>query len=209
MKGKMTMGRMIMRYLGTFMTLCLYGLILMAAASGFRQREEKLERAENRIAVVEQDRDNAADMAEQWKKAYDALMLDYADMRDANITLARMLEEDAEELERLRAETGEAKPADKPAWNDAGTFQVYHYCPCALCCGKSDGVTRTGTSAAEGRTVAVDPDVIPLGSEVLLNGQVYIAEDTGVRGRALDVFVASHEKAKQMGTYRAGVKWRN
>jgi len=45
-----------------------------------------------------------------------------------------------------------------------GTFTVTHYCPCEICCGKTDGITYTGTQATEGRTVAVDPEVI------LLNG---------------------------------------
>ena len=97
---------------------------------------------------------------------------------------------------------------DDGAWNEAGEFRVYHYCPCAKCCGKTDGVTFTGTQATAGRTVSVDPKVIPLGSEVLLNGQVYIAEDTGVHGRCVDVFVEDHREALRLGTYVTDVKWR-
>lgn len=102
----------------------------------------------------------------------------------------------------------ESAAADKPAWHDAGEFRIYHYCPCAYCCGKSDGITATGTLAAEGRTVAVDPDVIPLGSEVMINGVIYIAEDTGVTGKSIDLFVDSHAQAVAMGTYTTDVKWR-
>ena len=60
-----------------------------------------------------------------------------------------------------------------------GTFTVTHYCPCEICCNKTDGVTFTGTKAIEGRTVAVDPNVIPLGSTVIIDGHEYIAEDIG------------------------------
>jgi 3D (Asp-Asp-Asp) domain-containing protein len=60
------------------------------------------------------------------------------------------------------------------------------------------GITNLGTSAATGRTIAVDPKVIPLGSRVYIsfsddydsmNG-IYIAEDTGrlIMGNSVDIF---------------------
>jgi 3D (Asp-Asp-Asp) domain-containing protein len=90
-----------------------------------------------------------------------------------------------------------------------GTFTVTHYCSCAICCGKSDGITATGTIATEGRTVAVDPDVIPLGSEILIDGQAYIAEDIGgaVKGNKVDIYVSSHQEAIQRGKLQREV-WR-
>lgn len=76
-------------------------------------------------------------------------------------------------------------------------------------CGKRPGhpeygVTKTGTRATAGRTVAVDPRVIPLGSTLYikfpdeykyLNGR-YIAEDTGgaVRGNIIDIFLGENEQ---------------
>jgi hypothetical protein len=51
-----------------------------------------------------------------------------------------------------------------------GKFQIYHYCPCEKCCGKKGGITATGTKPREGKTVAVDPEVIPLGSTVIIDG---------------------------------------
>lgn len=66
--------------------------------------------------------------------------------------------------------------------------------------------TATGTWPEEGRTVAVDPTVIPLGSELVINGiPGYIAEDTGgaIKGNRLDIYMGSGEtarmKAKQFG----------
>jgi 3D (Asp-Asp-Asp) domain-containing protein len=60
------------------------------------------------------------------------------------------------------------------------------------------GMTRSGTRAKRGRTIAVDPRVIPLGRKVYIvfpkkynhmNG-IYVAEDTGakIKGYRLDVF---------------------
>lgn len=62
--------------------------------------------------------------------------------------------------------------------------------------------TATGTWPEEGRTVAVDPEVIPLGSELAINGRPgYIAEDTGgaVKGNKIDIFMNSRGQALYWG----------
>lgn len=87
-----------------------------------------------------------------------------------------------------------------------GKFRITHYCPCVECCGKDDGITATGTVATEGRTIAVDPDVIPYGSRVAIyydDGRIveYVAEDCGgaVDGLEVDVFIADHDRAWNLG----------
>lgn len=97
---------------------------------------------------------------------------------------------------------------NESAWQPAGEFTICHYCSCDECCSKHDGITASGTVAEMGRTVAVDPDVIPLGSEVLLNGVAYVAEDTGVHGKHIDLYIDSHDQALAMGTYKTNVSWR-
>lgn len=90
---------------------------------------------------------------------------------------------------------------ETPQLISLGTFKVTAYCPCAACCGKTDGITASGTKAAEGRTVAVDPQLIPYGTELVINGNTYIAEDTGgsVKGHKLDIFFNSHLEALEWG----------
>lgn len=82
-----------------------------------------------------------------------------------------------------------------------GMFTITHYCPCEICCGKTDGITKTGTIATENRTIAVDPTIIPLGTEVEIDGQRYVAEDTGgaINNNKIDIFVATHEEAITRG----------
>lgn len=66
-------------------------------------------------------------------------------------------------------------------------------------------VTRSGLRAAEGRTVAVDPDLIPLGWWLYIEGYgLYRAEDTGsaVKGKKIDLYYASDQKAIQFGLKR-------
>ena len=83
-----------------------------------------------------------------------------------------------------------------------GSFEVTGYCACELCCGAwADGIAYTGGLATEGQTIAVDPDVIPLGSVVEINGRQYVAEDIGgaIDGKEIDLFFCSHEDALEWG----------
>lgn len=107
---------------------------------------------------------------------------------------------------------------DKPATESAvcndvflGEFTLTAYCPGRCCCGKwASGYTATGTLATEGRTIAVDPKVIPYGSRVLLiwpdgTQHSYIAEDCGggVNGNHIDVFFGDHQAARVFGVQSA------
>jgi 3D (Asp-Asp-Asp) domain-containing protein len=62
-------------------------------------------------------------------------------------------------------------------------------------------LTKTETVPQVGRTIAVDPKVIPLGSRVRVDGREYVAEDTGklVRGRHIDIFMANEREARNFG----------
>lgn len=82
-----------------------------------------------------------------------------------------------------------------------GTFTITAYCPCEKCCGKSDGITATGVKATAGRTIAVDPNVIPYGTELFIDGFTYRAEDTGgsIKGNKLDIFFNNHLEALEWG----------
>lgn len=87
-------------------------------------------------------------------------------------------------------------------WELLGEFQVTGYCNCALCCGvHAGGPTASGTMPEEGRTVAVDPEVIPLGTELMIDGKKYVAEDTGrlVKGAVIDIYFDTHEEALRQG----------
>lgn len=75
------------------------------------------------------------------------------------------------------------------------------YCNCEKCCGKTNGITASGTKAKQGRTVAVDPRYIPYGTEIIIDGQTYIAEDCGgaIKGDRLDIYFDSHSEAASFG----------
>lgn len=107
---------------------------------------------------------------------------------------------------------------DKPATESAvcsdvfiGEYTLTAYCACSKCCGVwANGYTATGTWATEGRTIAVDPKVIPYGSRVLLiwpdgTQHTYTAEDCGgdVNGNHIDVFFNDHQAARIFGVQSA------
>lgn len=82
-----------------------------------------------------------------------------------------------------------------------GEFKVTAYCPCVECSDQWGDITYTGTTAKAGHTIAVDPEIIPLGSEVEIDGHTYIAEDIGglVKGNHIDIYFNTHDEAIEWG----------
>ena len=116
------------------------------------------------------------------------------------LTLSENMEFKTVESVTINESVGVArlKTSDKKSM---GRFKLTGYCRCIKCCGKTDGITSTGTKAKAGRTIAVDPDIIPYGSKVEINGNEYIAEDCGgaIKNNKVDIFFDSHEEALEFG----------
>lgn len=112
------------------------------------------------------------------------------------------------------AEEQQARAAQAAAYEALSGYQyvgectITAYCcePYAHVCGTGDGLTATGLPVAPGM-VAVDPEVIPLGSTVVIDGQQYLAADTGgaVKGLTVDIAVATHQEAIDFGLQNAPV----
>lgn len=108
----------------------------------------------------------------------------------------------------------EARQAQAEAYEAIGAYEyigectVTYYCcePYAHVCGDGDGLTATGLPVTPG-VVAVDPEVIPLGSTVIIDGQEYLAADTGgaIKGNHVDIAVATHQEADALGVTTAEV----
>lgn len=95
---------------------------------------------------------------------------------------------------------------------------ITYYC-CELrphICGTGNGITASGAPVQAGVSCAVDPGLIPLGSTVWVDygdGELheYVAQDVGawVNGAHVDLAVATHDEALQMGRKTATVYWKD
>lgn len=93
---------------------------------------------------------------------------------------------------------------------------VTHYCSELRphICGTGDGITASGRRVTPYVSVAVDPTVIPLDADVLVDygdGEIhyYRSDDTGawINGNHIDLAVETHDEALQMGIKTATVYW--
>jgi len=117
---------------------------------------------------------------------------------------------------KLAKEQAEIKAHDD-AWQ---TYEATAYT--AFCSEGCTGITATGLDVSEtttykGRTViATDPKEIPLGTRITIRtadgGEIAgISQDRGsaIKGRKLDVLVASEKEARQFGRQKVRVKIEN
>lgn len=96
-----------------------------------------------------------------------------------------------------------------PELESIGVFTLTAYCPCVKCCGEW-GKNRpedengnpivygsAGIELQEGVSVAVDPSVIPYGSEIVIDGHTYTAHDCGgaIKNNRIDIYFADHDRA--------------
>lgn len=96
------------------------------------------------------------------------------------------------------------KHEEIPKLRELGTFKYYWYCREEyphICNDGAPYLTKLETKPTD-KTVAVDPNVIPLGSKLYINGEYYIAEDTGdaIKGNRIDINCATHSEALNNGT---------
>ncbi len=93
-------------------------------------------------------------------------------------------------------------PGAEDIGESLGLFTVTYYCSCEICCGWwAGGPTASGAYPTADWTIAADPDILPLGTRVYINGHEYCVEDTGsgVHGNHIDIYVADHNLAVDNG----------
>ena len=88
-----------------------------------------------------------------------------------------------------------------------GENHITAYCSCELCEGRNTDLTITYELRHADYTVAVDPNVVPLGSEILIEGKKYIASDaiSGVNGKTIAIYKSWHDEVESFNTYNAEV----
>lgn len=122
---------------------------------------------------------------------------------------------DVNEIEEGVLETSDGQILE---YTEVMQLEATAYCPCYSCCGKYPGnkwynITATGTKGKVG-VIAVDPRVIPLGTQVYIEGlggaKNYgfgSAEDTGgaIKGKIIDLYFNTHKETVNWGRQQVKV----
>lgn len=115
-------------------------------------------------------------------------------------TKVEIIEETKEEIhpieETERVSRGFIEEPNYQIWD------VTFYCNCYSCCGKTDGITASGTIATPWHTIAMSKEY-PMGTKLYIEefNTTFIKEDIGgaITGNKIDVFVNTHDEALSMG----------
>lgn len=106
------------------------------------------------------------------------------------------IEERKLEIQQVLQE--QEKPQER--WVSVGDFKITYY---GL---DITTTTATGKTPEVGKTIGVDPEVIPYGSIVMIDGNVYEAQDTGAyKGNLIDILCESEAVSAQLGTHTSEV----
>lgn len=84
-----------------------------------------------------------------------------------------------------------------------GQYKITGYDICAHCCGKTDGITASGTQATVGRTCAA-ASFLPFGTRIYIDGiGERVVEDRGggVNGEHIDVLCENHTQCYAITGY--------
>ncbi len=86
-----------------------------------------------------------------------------------------------------------------------GEYNVTYYCACMKCCGKTNGITASGTHAKQGRTIATS-DEFEFGTKLLVefadgSNETFTVEDRGgaIQDNRLDIYMNKHGDCLKKG----------
>ena len=124
-------------------------------------------------------------------------------------SIVEEIKDSVEKIEEQKAkEEKQKEKKDESRLVSLGEFRLTAYCSCSVCNGAWAGSpTASGAMPKVNRTIAVDTSIIPFGTEIVINGQTYVAEDTGsaIKGKRIDIFFDSHQTALNFGVQYAEV----
>lgn len=160
-----------------------------------RELTRKLHEETQKASQLEHQLKEEQKRSEDIQNSLDSLHKELQNLKDQNTTLQQ-------DNEKLQSELA-ARPVVYKTLNMTGTGYTAN----------DSGMTgarrtRSGTIVKQGRTISVDPSVIPLGSKVTITSDsypqingVYIAEDTGsaIKGNIIDIYFETKTAAYDFG----------
>ena len=182
-------------------------VLAFAPAQASDSTKEDAEYAFGELVIKDYNEIQNAKMVAAAYQAASEVEPEQADVEEKVTEMVASPEETAVQTEAAVAAPVYANAAVIPGYEYIGTYETTGYCPCARCCGKTNGITASGTVAAANHTIAADTSILPFGTQVVINGQVYPVEDRGgaIHGGRIDIFFASHQEALNYGRRRVDV----
>lgn len=154
----------------------------------------------------------AAGLLAVWMLSYLTMTADAEPTRPEH-TKATMPEITLDELEAAENELIEAALLARSTKLEDVTITFYCCEERPHICGTGSGITDSGRRVTPYVSCAVDTDIIPLGSTIMIEhngGMVYLrADDTGpaVKGDHIDIAVKGHSEALSLGVQTADIWW--
>ena len=110
-------------------------------------------------------------------------------LKDTYNELLGQMQETQNEVQNLQSQVEELQK-----WRSLGVFRITAYW-----FGEDEygDLTSTGVKAQVNHTIAVDPEIIPYRSKVMIDGQIYVAEDCGgaIKNNVIDVWVENQSNS--------------
>ena len=156
---------------------------------------EQLKQKDEQINTLEEEKTNLNTKVEELNKEIEALKV--AKAKKATITSRGGSTTSRETVQASAPLTGDW------IWANASA-----YCACVKCCGKTNGITASGTKATAGRTIAA-PKNYPFGTKIEIAGMgTYVVEDRGgaITGNKIDIYFDSHAEALKFGRRNLQIK---
>ena len=118
-----------------------------------------------------------------------------------------------EEVETVTVAEPEEPTEEEPELVSLGIFKLTAYCSCEECCGQwaedrpvdeygnEIVIGSQGTALVPLKSIAVDTDVIPYGTQIQIRDKVFVAQDTrkSIVGNCIDIFMECHEDTEAFG----------
>ncbi len=122
-------------------------------------------------------------------------------IREQQLATEDVLKDLQDSAVQIRTKMNQLQPTSRGSARGSLRMLASGYCGCSRCCGRNTGKTASGLPVGKG-IVAVDPNVIPLGTKLYISeyGEA-IAGDIGGRiaGNRIDLGFDSHVQAKSWG----------
>lgn len=164
------------------------------------------EEYEEQLNELQEELQEVNALSEQLQEDYQNLLQDLDLINDQLSDIEQKYKQVKEDNKLLNKELQSKRPTPQPLVSRGSlgyrTLTVKATAYVSFCDTGCIGITARGTNVQDTiyhpnglPIVAVDPTVIPLGSIVEIEGQRYIADDTGgdIKGNRIDILVATHD----------------